>query len=1116
MISRLLLCLLCWAILLPATWSKDHGFDVAFEAEVKELFFENGQVSPLKIAAYTQRLAQKRSELAGIIRNQEIAEEGRSLPEARLEAEEHKFIEALDAAIAAAPGLAQSRSTGAFMLAAKELLDIEAAIRIQGNPSTFPEMIGEVRNYLRRWTIRKNAPADAQASNLFHQGQFLSVEDLRKYQARGGDISLLSPGPGSTFWQSQVDISRVDVKDAARGKTLAIYEGAKPQFPEEDVYWYEEMKLSDTKPKMDVHARDADGKKIKFKLKFGAEINADPTVAALLMTLGYPADMTKHVRNIRVILGKTTTLSDVKREWESYYRRDNARKLYKIEKYIKEAGTDSEGNNFIVFKDGLLEAKPKKLTRLGGWSFAQNSHASLREVRALALVNMWMDNTDIKQFENNRLILNSDKDAAVKRAHIISDVGHSLGGIFLEMPELFKSKMVAGSSKNALTINYRSFHPNAIKHKLTFEDARWATRLIATLTREQISQAVKLGKWPTCMARIYTEKLIARRNDLVTALRLEGSPSSNGAPIKLLPVDLRSTTINFDLVCDEEELAREHTSNYDFDLDFLLRPVAKTALRALLDTARGTLNDTRHITLNHAEAGFDASIIAQVILNVSRTYEKNPFPTSEEDLFIFQDHMEVGLRLGGSYGAFKDAVYSRHFTLSYPARSVEEARLKDGFIANIFLPLDVAHGKLPKKYVLKTEHHFESGAGVELDNMGSLVSPTLRARGARILLLRSFLDHRDEGQYLIYRDRAKYDEASLKLFARIGFLKLPLMETLKQWGSSTGVGSRFKAAEALDPTTSIDIQKALLEGDFQGLKEVESKFRLRSNFRQTGSGWDLVFWRGHRENRLERIRVFDAEENQRRDGLQYRARRDRSWSFLGTKERREFLVEVFSAPNVRDTTMHLNVVVRGLDTNTTDKEMENNYLFFVNGLSSNSVPLIPLTISLGYTTNGKWGPTALQTRTTYYHQGLERILAMTRAQFGQALTETRRFMPGSLSDGRTLDAKANLVWKYVLRARRQKTIEGKLKSLAAIFNKAVYRRQGFYEPRLLGALNRIAGVENLYSTSEIGAPEFEEQNLLNEAPFYGQQGTERPRYYDYLVYAPLTPTDLYFMFDYWR
>jgi hypothetical protein len=182
----------------------------------------------------------------------------------------------------------------------------------------------------------------------------------------------------------------------------------------------------------------------------------------------------------KFIVALRMALADVRRLREN--RRDNQRRLYWIENYIKEQGVDAEGREWVIFKDGLVEAKPKKIERLGPWAFAATGHRSLREVRGLALVQLWLDNTDIKEFDNNRLLLR-ERGGELERYHIISDLGHSLGGIFYELPALYLPYMVKSQNGQRLVLNYRSFHPNEIKNHLTMADARWGTRLIAALTR---------------------------------------------------------------------------------------------------------------------------------------------------------------------------------------------------------------------------------------------------------------------------------------------------------------------------------------------------------------------------------------------------------------------------------------------------------------------------------------------------------------------------------------------------------------------------------------------------------------------------------------------------------
>lgn len=509
-------------------------------------------------------------------------------------------------------------------------------------------------------------------------------------------------------------------------------------------------------------------------MKFGAELNSEPTAAAITMALGYPADIVKNVRDVRLILGKTRTLSDFKLEWESYYRRDTIRQNNRIERFIKESGVDLDGNNYIVFREALVEARPRKVDRLGGWSYGDLGHDALRELRGLLVVQLWLNNVDMKEFDNNRLLITKNG-----RAHSIADLGSAFGGLFLEKPELFPTTMVEGQSKESLTFRYRTFQSNSMKHSITYEDARWASRQIAQLTRSQILTAVDLGKWPACITDIYFEKLLARRNDLVRSFDLVGERGDDGQQIALIPVDLSPERISYDLACDDSAIEQDFTSDFDFDLDYLLKPFVITVLRGFLDIARGVLNDAREISIGPSRLGLSSHAIAEVLFNVKRAYERNPTPTSEQDLYIFQDHFEIGLRLGASFGVFKDATNIRRFSVSYPVRSVEEGRLKDYFIADLLLPLHVSQGKLPAKYVLLTEHYIEHATGIEVEAGTGMAAPNLEAKVARVLLLRSFLDHRDPERYILYRDRSRYTEVSLELYARIGLLELPVLGTLR-------------------------------------------------------------------------------------------------------------------------------------------------------------------------------------------------------------------------------------------------------------------------------------------------------------------------------------------------
>jgi|GEM_PF-4572837 len=1119
--TLLTLVLLTWVAFVLNAQAKDHPFDEAFERELRTLFFDENTIAPAKLLSHEKRLNLKKTEISGVLRNEF---EARGKDDIEKEIKKHKFVVALNIALEKIEHLKQSTDYATSLHLAFEILDIEESLKSEGDGNPLTMLLDQARKFLRRWKIKKNAKPSEEASNLFFNGEYLSTDDRKNFS---GDLSLLDPAPGSSFWQKPKSISTTNMKDAARGRTVNLYDGIKPHFPDDNVFYYDEVKHSDTKPKIDAYAYTASGKKKKFKLKFGAELHSDPTISALTLALGFPTDLTKFERNIRLVLGKKITLSDITRDWELYYRRDAGLKKYNIEKYILESGVDADGNNFIVFNQGLVEAKPSELERLGGWDFKDVGRSSMREVRGLTIVQMWLNNTDIKEFANNRQILKENDNGEFTRHHIISDLGYGFGNlIFPEYPELYPTKMIYATSRDSITLNYRTAHALGVQHNLTLADARWATRLIAALTREQLADAVKIGGWPKCVANLYVEKMISRRNDLVKHFNLLDVSDHDGNPISFLPHSIDPAILNYEQACNNAEIAQDFTTNFDFGLDYFTRPLGHGIVHSLMDLARSSIGSVNSVNITAAEIGFDSTVISQVLINIKRTVEKNPTPTSEKDIFIVQDHFEVGMRLGYSFGIFADSIYKRGFTLSYPARSMDEARSQNGHIVNALLPLNLSKGKLPESYVLMTEHHFESGVGIELDSPGHMVSPTLRAKRSKVLLLRSFLDHRDSKNYLVYRDRTKYDSFTLQMLLRIIVVKLPVMDTVNNWGTTVGAGSRIPEGVAQEESISRSIHDAVINGRFSALKDQEDTFRVTNHFRTRSTGWNLFLFRGRNQSRLERIELNDSAAGRQWEVLQYMTETDRSHSILGNSEKSEVSVEILHHPNRLIENFQLNLNVEGQDSNTTDREMEQNYLRYVNGLSISGAPLVPITPSLGYTSNGRWGKIITLSRSTIYPEGLSSILAASESDFWNALAQSSGISTKELmelrgseedkSEASTLIRKAEQFWRSLKRAQNSKTIQDRMVKIANAFRGAAYRTKGFVEPRILGALHRIAGAANVYSFNTIGAPDFEEHSIMNEAPLYGTMGTPRDDDFDYMLYNPKTPTELYFLFDHWK
>lgn len=330
------------------------------------------------------------------------------------------------------------------------------------------------------------------------------------------------------------------------------------------------------------------------------------------------------------------------------------------------------------------------------------------------------------------------------------------------------------------------------------------------------------------------------------------------------------------------------------------------------------------------------------------------------------------------------------------------------------------------------------------------------------------------------------------------------------------MGVRLAKEFATDPDGSRKLQRAVVNGDFRELKDAEGRFRISTNFRENAHDWNLLFWRGGRLSREDRIRVDRGDGCQVTESWKYRTNRSLKRCFFWSEtESRDVSVEVYATPEAAEPRLQVDLEVGYRDTRASDREMEHSYLRFINGLSSDGVPLIPLSVGLGYSTNGRWGSIEVDTKSSYYDTGIERLLRVSRAQFFAELARVEEASPSKDElESKTLRSKASLVWRKIREARRGLGLGERMKAIARIFSKAVYRQRGFYEPRLLGLINRLIGREHIYVSGEVRAPNFAEQNFLNNAPLYGDHGIRRTTERDLLVYVPTSPQELYGMFDF--
>lgn len=1109
------------AALLPAlaAQAKTSACSDTYDSQIRAQFFDGASVSPAKVDAYIQLLRQKRSEIAAIdvskleMKGDKKGKDPKKKKVAKA-LDKSKSLFALDTAIAQMQSM---KSPGVTMVQACDIAgavtDIEDALKVQGDELPIEDMIDFTRAILHTWKIKKQQTASEEASNLWDPAtkQYLSQADIAARLARGEDLSLLEPGPGSVFYVPQRDVSRVDVRAAAMGKYVPMFADINPVYPAQDTYLYDGVKRTDTVPKIDGVVENG-GPKGKFKLKFGSEYNADPTADAIMMTLGFPADINKYAQHFKLVMPAGKTLDTLKHDWEAYYTRDKLRQTNKIEDAIENVSKDSQGRVVVTFKEGSIEAHPEAITRVGGWVYGDADHVDRREVRGMTLVQNWLDNSDLKEFDNSRVLLRKNNDGSVSRLDINSDVGHTLGWLFLETPSMYMWDMVSSTSGSTIDLNYRGFNPVSIRNKMTLSDARWAARLIARLTREQIATAVALGGWPSCVQKEYVERMISRRNNLIQALGLVGARQNDGSVIQLLPVTSDRKAFDIENVCSNAPNKSAVVEHYGYDVGTFIDPI----LLGLKETAFGLANtalgaENRVEVLDPRKFNLDTRGIVEVLVSKGRDLELNPKSKTADDLYIAKEHLEVGLRLGVSFGLYADAVVWTRYELAYPTRSPQTENMTDGFLRTLLLPKQMRDHGLPDSFVLMTEHQLEKNIGIQADDIFSPVTPEIQAYRGRVSLWRSIYDHRDgKKKAVLYRDRADFNQADLDVWLRLGLFKTSVFRELQQWGAAKGRGVILKSSDLESPVVADAVTAAVKSGDFSGLAAKEKQFSSTDQFEQTLRKWNLLIFSQTINNRLDEVTIDTPDKTENR--VEFSSSRGEKVSFLSSAVTKNVRVEVFADPQ-HPSQMEMQVNVVGTDVKTVDSEMQNKYLHFINGLSLDGRPLIPLTVGLHYTTNGSWGNTLTQSNTTYSTGAVARFLAMSDADFMTALHASAT---AAGEDNRSVTSHGEDFLKRLAAARATPLLADKVKMLAEAVRKATFiESAGFFSPSVLGALNRIAGADLIYSRNLITVPDPLMVNLPEGTPLFAKIGTKPAHKVKYLVYSPQTPVDLYTMFDTW-
>lgn len=371
------------------------------------------------------------------------------------------------------------------------------------------------------------------------------------------DLSLVDPIP-SPYWKRPLDVRSADLFTGF-DRTKAV------DFT--NLTWrYKGPKLAGWNPGFELTAGD-----LRMRVKF-AETHSEPFNSRIFHALGYDVDATDYVPWLKIkydrrLLREINMRAAMKmkvgvlfvplyqfnfqREYDPFDYIDHAildigrivpgseLKRLLLRKGANPRQLEPENFNigfersieYLVTKSANVQYHESQQS-VGRWDFGGLGREHMRELRGAGVLAAWVGWWD-PRFQNTRIRLEKSGEE-IKHRHYFSDLGCSLGrarGTFSgtsEKPNDFPWHFTSSghssfwrAGRSFQIVNYEPNEDTPAFAEITVDDAKWMARLLGQLSEEQLVAALVASGFSSAEVRIYTEKLLARRDRLIIDLDLE-------------------------------------------------------------------------------------------------------------------------------------------------------------------------------------------------------------------------------------------------------------------------------------------------------------------------------------------------------------------------------------------------------------------------------------------------------------------------------------------------------------------------------------------------------------------------------------------------------------------
>jgi hypothetical protein len=309
----------------------------------------------------------------------------------------------------------------------------------------------------------------------------------------------------------------------------------------------------------------------KLKVKFGNEVYSGPFNSRIYNRLGYNVPGIHYVAALKVAYERRM-LAEINSRKRKYFKfrvaglpaYDMKRlALYDAFQFMTSAhlkdGSDvsaaefkqrlvrqcekapcdfSDANINLAFEKEIayVTFEPSTVTEgmgeeLGPWNYSNLDHPQRTEVKSLLLLGAWTGNFDLRK-DNNRLVWNR-KTGEIQ--HFISDPGSGIGdpkGLIKSGSRIsdmhWNMTMETALMDNEQQVpvvavsKYNELEANEAFRRVSFQDGQWMVRQIASVSEDEISEALAASGLASAEFLLAREKLVSIQQNMIENFKLKG------------------------------------------------------------------------------------------------------------------------------------------------------------------------------------------------------------------------------------------------------------------------------------------------------------------------------------------------------------------------------------------------------------------------------------------------------------------------------------------------------------------------------------------------------------------------------------------------------------------